>query len=286
MKKLLIFIVAYNHEKFIEKTFSRINKNIFKNYETEILISDDSSDDSTLKIINDLKKKFEKDLKITILSNPKNLGYGGNQKVGYFYSIKNNFDYVALLHGDGQYAPELLEKLLNSFGEKEIKAVFGSRMISKFGALKGGMPLYKFIGNKILTFLQNKILSSNLSEFHSGYRIYKVEALREIPFHLNSDDYSFDTEIIIQLLLSKFKIYEVEIPTYYGEEISYVNGLKYAYQIIRESIKSKIQKFGIFYQKKYDLLKNDEKYHLKINFRHNSRAIKLINTNSKILDIG
>ena len=287
MKKLLIFIVAYNHENFIEKTFSRIDKNIFKKYETEILISDDSSNDSTLQIINDLKKKFEKDLKVTILSNPKNLGYGGNQKVGYFYAIKNNFDFVALLHGDGQYAPELLEKLLVSLDEKDTMAVFGSRMMSKFGALNGGMPLYKFIGNKILTFLQNKILSANLSEFHSGYRIYKVEALKKIPFYLNSDDYSFDTEIIIQFLTSKFKILEVEIPTYYGDEISYVNGFKYAYQIIRESIKAKIQKFGILYQKKYDLVTSEENYRLKINFSSTHyHALNLINDNSTVLDIG
>ena len=119
-------------------------------------------------------------------------------------------------------------------------------MISKYGALKGGMPLYKFIGNKVLTFIQNKLLSSNLSEFHSGYRIYDVKALKNIPFNLNSNDYSFDTEIIIQFLFSKFKIYEVSIPTFYGEEISYVNGIQYAYKIIIETIKAKLQQFGIF----------------------------------------
>ena len=102
------------------------------------------------------------------------------------YSIKNNYDYVALVHGDGQYAPEVLGDLLETLKKNKSQAVFGSRMISKFGALKGGMPLYKFFGNKILTFLQNKILKSNLSEFHSGYRLYDVRALKKIPFHLNS----------------------------------------------------------------------------------------------------
>ena len=130
-------------------------------------------------------------------------------------------------------------------------------MLNRFDAIKGGMPLYKFFGNKILTYLQNKILKSNMSEFHSGYRIYKVSALNEIPFHLNSNDYTFDTEIIIQFLISNFKIKEISIPTFYGGEISYVNGIYYAYRIISESLKAKIQSFGIFYDKKYDLVKDE-----------------------------
>ena len=260
MEKLLIYVVTYNHEKFIEKTLDRIDKKLFENYETEILVNDDSSKDDTLKIIKSIKDNFNEKGKFTILSNPKNLGYGGNQKIGYFYSIKNNYDYVALLHGDGQYAPEVLGDLLETLKKNKSQAVFGSRMISKFGALKGGMPLYKFFGNKILTFLQNKILKSNLSEFHSGYRLYDVRALKKIPFHLNSNDFSFDTEIIIQLLISNQKISEISIPTYYGEEISYVNGLHYAYRIILESFKAYIQKYGIFYEKKYDLNEKENDY--------------------------
>ena len=240
MKKLLIYVVTYNHENFIHKTLKRIDEKLFDSYDTEILVNDDSSKDNTLKILKEIKINFNKKVKFTILSNPKNLGYGGNQKIGYFYSIKNNFDYVALLHGDGQYAPELMRNLLDTLQKDNARAVFGSRMIKKFGALKGGMPLYKFVGNKILTYLQNKILSSKLSEFHSGYRIYDVAALKKIPFRLNSDDFSFDTEIIIQFLILNFKISEFSIPTYYGEEISYVNGTHYAYRIIKESLNDKM----------------------------------------------
>ena len=147
MKKLLIYIVAYNAEKFIEKTFNRIDESIFKNYSTEILISEDSSTDKTLEVLKQIRDNNKKIANVSILSNPNNLGYGGNQKIGYYYAIKNNFDYVALLHGDGQYAPEILGELVSSLEKQNAKAVFGSRMISKYGALKGGMPIYKFIGN-------------------------------------------------------------------------------------------------------------------------------------------
>ncbi len=287
MKKLLIYVVTYNHEDFIQKTLERIDKKLFENYDTEILVNDDSSKDNTLKILKQIKTNFNNKVKFTILSNPKNLGYGGNQKIGYFYSIKHKFDFVALLHGDGQYAPEVMIDLLDVLQNDNAKAVFGSRMMSKFGALKGGMPMYKFIGNKILTYLQNKILKSKLSEFHSGYRIYDVEALKKIPFHLNSDDFSFDTEIIIQFLILKFKISEVSIPTYYGEEISYVNGTHYAYRIMIESFKANFQKYGILYEKKYDLIDSEIKYVYKKNFLStHSISFKTIKNNSLILDIG
>ena len=288
MKKLLIYIVAFNHEKFIEKVLNRIDRKIFNKFETEILINDDHSSDNTLEKIRNYKNKNKNiNCKIKILSNPKNLGYGGNQKIGYHYAIKNEFEYVALLHGDGQYAPEVLENLIDEMNKQNAMAVFGSRMITKGGALKGGMPIYKFIGNKILTFFQNIILSSDLSEFHSGYRVYRVEALSKIPFHLNANDYSFDTEIIIQLLFSKFKITEYAIPTYYGEEISYVNGFYYAYQIMIESLKAKIQKYNLLYDLKYDVIPEENNYLLKDNFSSpHFEAIKKIKANSVVLDLG
>ena len=181
--KVLIYIVTYNHENFILKVLKRIPKYLNNKYNLEILISDDKSKDDTLKVLKKSKKNFRKNFRIKIISTIKNLGYGGNQKIGYKYAIKNHFDYVVLLHGDGQYAPEYIDRLISKLIKTDCAAVFGSRMIMKWGALKGGMPLYKFIGNKILTYIQNKILSTNLSEFHSGYRAYNVETLKKISFN-------------------------------------------------------------------------------------------------------
>ena len=179
-KKLLIFIVAYNAEKTIKSVVSRIPKKLSSQYNLEILIIDDSSQDKTFELSKKIKKYYSNSsFKINVFYNPVNQGYGGNQKIGYHYSIKNNFDYVVLLHGDGQYAPEILPKLLKSFSDNSNSdVVIGSRMIEKKRALKGGMPFYKFIGNIILTKSQNILLGTNLAEFHSGYRIYKVNSFQ------------------------------------------------------------------------------------------------------------
>ena len=288
-KKLLILIVAFNHEKFIKKVLNRINQKLSEKYDVEILINDDSSTDKTVEIAKEfINNNSKSQFKYKILSNPENQGYGGNQKIGYHYAIKNNFDFVALVHGDGQYAPEYLEELVEPLNSNEADAVFGSRMIIKGGALKGGMPFYKFVGNKILTFYQNIIFSTNFSEFHSGYRIYKVEALKKIPFQINSNDYSFDNEIIVQFLIANLNIKEKAIPTYYGEEISYVNGMKYAYQVFQINLKAKLQELGIFYDRKFDCnpkIKN--KYVIKKNFAStHTLALKNIKKNSRVLELG
>ena len=287
-KKLLILIVAFNHEKFIHKVLDRINENLTNIYDVEILINDDSSSDETVKVAKEYIENSNKKFKYTILSNPINQGYGGNQKIGFLYAIKNNFDYVALVHGDGQYAPECLELLVGPFLDDNIDAVFGSRMINKNGAIRGGMPLYKFIGNKILTYYQNKLFNKNFTEFHSGYRIYRVNSLKKIPYELNNNDHSFDNEIILQFLLAELNIKELPIPTYYGEEISYVNGMKYALQVFIANLKAKLQAYGIFYDRKYDCKNNKEtKYVFKDQFDSpHSRVLKNIEPNSRVLDMG
>ena len=226
------------------------------------------------------------DINLKVLKNPINQGYGGNQKIGFQYAIENNFDTLALLHGDGQYAPEIINELIENHVKNKNGLTLGSRMIVKANALKGKMPLYKFIGNIILTYMQNKILRTKFSEFHTGYRIYSVKDLKCIKFHLNTNDYHFDTEIIIQFILNKFKIGEFPIPTYYGDEISYVNGIKYAYNIMKETIKYKLQNFSIFYERKYEL-ESAELYLDKSEFfSTHSNTIKIVKKDSNVIDLG
>ena len=222
--RVLIFVVAYNAEKTLESVLDRIPEEL-RTRNVEVLVIDDSSKDATFQ--TGMKREDRtSDFKITILRTPVNQGYGGNQKLGYRYAIDNGFDIVALIHGDGQYAPEKLPALLEPFYKDEADAVFGSRMINKQDALKGGMPLYKWVGNQVLTKFQNALLGSHLSEFHSGYRLYSTKALARIPFERNSNDFHFDTDIIVQLHFAGLRIVEIPIPTFYGDEICHVNGMK------------------------------------------------------------
>jgi glycosyltransferase involved in cell wall biosynthesis len=250
-KKVLIFIVAYNAEKHIEGVIRRIPEHILRNDNYEILIIDDSSEDRTFEKSLRIKGAY-KDVKLTVISNPINLGYGGNQKVGYKYAIEKGFDIVVLLHGDGQYAPELLGTLLTPIKEGQADIVFGSRMINKREALKGGMPLYKWVGNQILTWILNLLLGVRLAEFHTGYRLYGVDSLSAIPFGNNSNYYDFDTEIIIQCIDTNQRIVERPIPTFYGDEISYVNGFRYAYLILKIAIVSRFAKKGMLTNSKFN----------------------------------
>ncbi|MEI6423142.1 MAG: glycosyltransferase family 2 protein, partial [Lentisphaerota bacterium] len=287
MKKVLIFVVAYHAESHIVSVLERIPKEIWdsEKYTSEILIIDDASADRT-KQVCDIYKETRRRFNLKVLRNPVNQGYGGNQKIGYLYAIKNNFDIVVLLHGDGQYAPECLCAMIEPIVSGDADFVIGSRMLNKLNALKGGMPLYKFIGNRILTFLQNRIIKTRLSEFHSGYRAYNVKALRSLPFQCNSNDFDFDTDIIIQMLDNKYRIKEIPIPTFYGDEICYVNGFKYAWDIIKNSIISRLQCVSIIYEPKFDYSHGNFIYESKVDFpSSHSYALGQIEDNSIILDL-
>jgi glycosyltransferase involved in cell wall biosynthesis len=233
-----VLVVAYNAESTIESTLDRIPQDfISKVY--SVLISDDKSRDLTSVKANLYSKSSALPIKVVV--QPKNLGYGGNQKFGYSWAISNGWDLVVLLHADGQYAPELMPLMVQPLIHENADAVFGSRMINKSDALKGGMPKYKWIGNQILTFLQNKLTGQNLSEWHSGYRAYRVSSLKEIDLGSLSNGFRFDTQIILELLGRSKKIIEIPIPTYYGDEISHVNGLEYAREIIWDTIRYRLK---------------------------------------------
>jgi glycosyltransferase involved in cell wall biosynthesis len=286
--RVLVFIVAYNAEKTVAEVLFRIPTSLSDNYDVHVLVIDDSSADETFARSHSIGRQSALPFHLTVLVNPINQGYGGNQKLGYRYAIENHFDFVALIHGDGQYAPECLPALLEPLRSGEAAAVFGSRMLRPSDALRGGMPKYKFFGNRILTILQNKLLRSNLSEFHSGYRIYSTRALAAVPFERNSNDFHFDTEIIIQLLIAGLPIKELSIPTYYGDEICYVNGIRYAGNVLWASVKARLQNAGLFYDRKFDCApQHDRPYEAKLTYEStHSLAFDRVEPGSRVLDIG
>jgi glycosyltransferase involved in cell wall biosynthesis len=287
-QRVLIFIVAYHAETTIVDVVRRIPAGLLEEYDFELLIIDDSSKDKTFELSHELSRRPDIPFNIHVLFNPANQGYGGNQKLGYRYAVDHGYDFVALLHGDGQYAPECLPDLLKPLAHDGAAAVFGSRLLTPNGALKGGMPLYKFVGNRILTWIQNRLLRSNLSEFHSGYRIYSVEALRSIPFERNSNGFHFDTEIIIQLIVAKLPIVELPIPTFYGNEICRVNGIPYAIAVVLASMRARLQEWSLFYDRRYDCAPASvPQYQPKLGFESpQSLAFHAVPAGSKVLDLG
>jgi glycosyltransferase involved in cell wall biosynthesis len=240
--KIGVLVVAFNAESTLQATLDRIPQAVRAKID-EILICDDASQDRTVDA-GLAWREANGAIPTTVIRHVSNLGYGGNQKAGYQLAGEHGLDLIVLLHGDGQYAPEAMADLLAPLEHGEADAVFGSRMLDPGSARAGGMPLYKYLGNRVLTTFENRLLDSNLSEFHSGYRAYRVSALAELPLEFNTDDFDFDTQIIIQLLDAGKRIVEVPIPTYYGDEICYVNGLKYARDCVRDVVEYKLATKG------------------------------------------
>jgi glycosyltransferase involved in cell wall biosynthesis len=235
--KIGVLIVAYNAEDTLARVLDRIPQDFARQIDS-ILVCDDASTDNTHQV--GLEYKSSSNLPLTIVRHEINLGYGGNQKTGYQWALEKNLDAVILLHGDGQYAPEYLPQMVEPIISGRADVVFGSRMITQGGARKGGMPLYKYVGNKILTYLQNSLAKVSLSEWHSGYRAYSVSALRKVNFLKNSDYFDFDSQIILQMIGARQRITEIEIPTFYGDEISRVNGIKYGLKILIHTLKFRL----------------------------------------------
>ncbi|MCA9808486.1 MAG: methyltransferase domain-containing protein, partial [Cyanobacteria bacterium HKST-UBA06] len=221
-----------------------------------------------------------------VLKNPNNLGYGGNQKLGYTYALDHGFDAVVLLHGDGQYAPEILEDLITPIARDEADVVLGSRMLVPRDALRGGMPLYKYVGNRILTMAQNRLLDSALSEFHTGYRVFRTALLRKLPFTFNDDGFAFDTDILIQCLDTRARIVEQPIPTFYGSEVCRVNGMRYAWQVFSNTIRSRLHHLGLFSDPRFEYT-HMSPYESKLGFDSSHEYVfRHIPPGSVVLDIG
>jgi glycosyltransferase involved in cell wall biosynthesis len=246
--RILIFVPCYNVAETIGDVFSKIRfKSIYYLANVTFLFIDDCSIDKTFSKIKEIKCKFYSNntkKKIIIISNKKNLGYGGVQKLAYNFSIKKKYDFAIMLHGDGQYHPNYLNnfiKKLIKFSKFKLKnkrrnfnnflGVFGSRMIYWKKAIKGNMPIYKFLGNIFLTFFQNYFLSTSMSEFHSGYRSYYIENLKKINFNKLSKNFAFDTEIIIEAVKKRMQIKEFPINTFYGDEVSHLKSIPYGLSV-------------------------------------------------------
>jgi glycosyltransferase involved in cell wall biosynthesis len=283
--RVLVFVVAYEAESTLSRVLMRIPPSL-RALDVEVLVIDDSSRDRTFDV--GVLTAEAVGYPVTVLYNAANQGYGGNQKLGYAYALRRGFDFVVLLHGDGQYAPESIPDLLRPLLEGDADAVLGSRMLVPGAALRGGMPLYKWAGNRILSWFQNRLLGVRLSEFHSGFRAYRVSALGALPFERNADVFHFDTEIIIQLLLGGFKVVEVPIPTYYGSEICRVDGLKYARDVVAATVGSRLHRLNLFYDRKYDIdAEGNRRYGLKLGFASSHTvALDAIPDGARVLDIG
>ena len=233
--KIGVLVVAYEASATLESVLGRIPSDFRSTLHT-ILVCDDASSDDTYQVGMRVKQSCP-DLPLEVIRRPVNLGYGGNQKAGYRWMIDRGLDVVVLLHGDGQYAPEFLAQMVKPILEGRADVVFGSRMLERGAALRGGMPKYKFLGNKILSYLQNRIAGVHLSEWHSGYRAYSVASLAQVGFELNADYYDFDTQIILQMIASQQRILEIPIPTFYGDELSRVNGIRYGWRILKHTLR-------------------------------------------------
>ena len=235
-KKIIVVLPAYNAEKTLIKVLNEIPFDIID----DIILVDDFSTDNTIKIANDYGLK-------NIIKHDKNLGYGANQKSCYNKAIELEADIIIMLHPDYQYTPKLIHSMSYIISNELYDVVLGSRILGK-GALKGGMPLYKYISNRFLTLTQNIIMNQKLSEYHSGYRAYSSKVLKKINYNLNSDDFVFDNQVISQIFMAGFEIAEITCPTKYFPEASSINfkrSLKYGLGCLVTSLKYRIHKNGL-----------------------------------------
>ncbi len=246
-KKIAIYIPTYNAAQTLPIVLDRIPEELKRSVQ-EIFIVDNASPDNSYLI--GVGYKHETNLpNLKIFKNEENRGYGGSQKFAYQYSIDSGFDLVVMLHGDAQYAPEKIPFLLEPFQNDEADMVFGSRMTGD--PLAGGMPLVRFLGNKFLTTVQNAVLDWNLSEYHSGFRVFSCKALKKVPFHLCSNYYHFDTEILVQFKILGLRVVERPIPTYYGKEKFHGNVWKYGLLVLNTMLEYVLHKKRIRQVKKF-----------------------------------
>jgi glycosyltransferase involved in cell wall biosynthesis len=225
--KIFIIMPAYNAGKTIERVFARIPDHVKKRVRQYVVVNDGSSDDTDA-ALDRLKRQYPD---LVVLKHEKNFGYGAAEKTLLNYALKEGAEVAILLHSDGQYSPEKIPDLIKPFDNNQADIVQGSRMMGG-GALKGGMPLYKFAANKALTFIENLSFGMKMAEFHSGYMLYTRKALLEIPFNKLSDSFDFDLEMLVMAKIRGLRIVEAPIPTIYANEASHLNPVKYGFDVL------------------------------------------------------
>jgi len=236
-KKVVVVLPAYNAALTMEKTISEIPMNIVD----DLVLVDDNSTDNSIEVAQKLGIKH-------IIEHTQNKGYGGNQKSCYDKALELNADIIIMLHPDYQYTPKLLLAMISVIGNDLYKVVFASRILGK-GALKGGMPLYKYIANRMLTFFQNVLMNQKLSEYHTGYRAYHKDVLEKINYAQNSDDFIFDNEMIAEIFYNGYEIAEITCPTKYFEEASSINlnrSITYGLGVLKVSVLYFLTKLKIY----------------------------------------
>jgi glycosyltransferase involved in cell wall biosynthesis len=236
-KKIIVVMPAYNAEKTINKTYDEVMEQKIVDL---VIVVDDHSSDKTVEIAKTLPNTI-------IHQHPTNRGYGGNQKSCYRIALDQGADIIIMVHPDYQYKPQLIPAMASMIGNGLYHCVLGSRILGGY-AIEGGMPGWKYISNRFLTFTENILLGSKLSEFHTGYRAFSRQLIERLPLELNSDDFVFDNQILAQILWFGYTIAEVSCPTKYFPEASSINlirSIKYGFGCLRTGIMFRMAKMGL-----------------------------------------
>ena len=242
-RKVVVVMPAYNASQTLEQTYAEIPFDIVD----DVVVVDDCSSDNTLAKAKELGVHH-------VIRHEKNAGYGGNQKTCYNYALNLGADIIIMVHPDYQYTPKLIPSMCYLIANDVFHVVLGSRILGT-GALKGGMPLHKYIANRILTFIQNILTGAKLSEYHTGYRAFSREAILAINYKENSDNFVFDNQMLSQLIYKGYEIGEVSCPTKYFKEASSIN-LKnssiYGLGVLKVSVQHRLQKWGLLNSSQYN----------------------------------
>ena len=236
-KKVVVVMPAYNAVQTLEKTYNEIPFDIVD----QVILVDDFGTDKTTELAKSLGVHH-------VIRHQKNMGYGGNQKTCYNKALEIGADIIVMLHPDYQYTPKLIESMAYLIANDVYPVVLGSRILGK-GALKGGMPIYKYVANRALTFFQNVMVGQKLSEYHTGFRAFSKEVLNAIPFNENSDDFVFDNQMLSQIIYNNFEIAEITCPTKYFEEASSINlsrSISYGFGVLSTSLKHFLTRIGVY----------------------------------------